>query len=60
MYKNINAYLYVNTRMCLCVNTRMHKYADTYTSKRMNMYMRMCALGILDVTRFSPSSEDEN
>ena len=60
MYMNIKAYLYVNTRMCLCVNTRTQKYADTYTRKHTNTYMCMCALHRSDVTRFSPSSEDEN
>ena len=52
MYKDIKAYLYVNMRMCLCVNM--------CTQKRKNTYMDVCARGISDVTRFSPSFEDDN
>ena len=59
MYKNIEAYLHANTRMCLCVNKRMHKYVDTYTRKRMNTHMCMCAFDISNVTHFRRVQREE-
>ena len=38
--------------MCVYVNTRTHKYAETYTRKRMNTHMGMCAFCISNVTHF--------
>ena len=54
MYKNIKAYV------CECVNVLICEHINMYTQKRTNTYMGVCARGISDMTRFSPSSEDEN
>ena len=52
MYKDIKAYLYANVLIC--------EHINMCTQKRTNTYMGVCTRGISDVTRFSPSSEDEN
>ena len=43
-----------------CIYVLICEHINMYTQKRKNTYMCMCARGKSDVTRFSPSSEDDN